>query len=237
MSDNEQPNKIQAAILRELLFRKTAHFADLQGKTDLTSDHFNFHIERLVALGLVEKVARGEYRLTTRGKEFANKMDTDTLTMERQPKISVLLLVTRKNDRGATEYLLQQRRKQPFFGFWGMMGGKVRWGESFETTAARELREETGLDSEFKFLAVYRKRDYNEQRELLEDKVFIRMKTVEPRGELVADFEGGHNEWLTLDQIKKLDRIYGGAANFLKIITNESDYIATEYAYDETAEY
>ena len=77
---------------------------------------------------------KGEYRLTVIGKEYANRMDTDTNEIERQPKISVLLLIERNNN-GETEYLLQQRLKQPFFGFWGMMSGKVKFGDSFETTA------------------------------------------------------------------------------------------------------
>jgi ADP-ribose pyrophosphatase YjhB (NUDIX family)/predicted transcriptional regulator len=233
MTSKNKLHEVQTAILRELLFHKSMHFADLQKPTDLTSDHFNFHITKLIELGLVEKIAKGEYRLTAKGEEFANKMDTDTHEFERQPKISVLLRVERTNAAGETEYLLQQRLKQPFYGFWGMMGGKVRWGDSFEETAARELLEETGLRGDFEFLSVYRKRDYDKAGALLEDKVFVRMRAIDPGGKLVADFEGGHNEWLTLNQIKKIDKTYGGTKEFVEILTSQKNYFATEYEYDE----
>lgn len=229
-------HETQLQILRELLFQPSAHFTDLQKNTDLTSDHFNFHINKLIEIGFIEKVQKGEYRLTTIGKEYANRMDTDTNEIERQPKISVLLFIERDHD-GQKEYLLQQRLKQPFYGFWGMMGGKVKFGDSFEETAARELEEETGLTGNFEFLSIYRKRDYNQDNTLLEDKVFIRMKVSNPDGVLIEDFEGGHNEWLTIEQIGKLDKIYGGAENFVKILTNTNSYITTEYTYDELKEY
>jgi hypothetical protein len=38
----------QTSILRELLFHPQANYAALQKPTGLPSDHFNFHISRLV---------------------------------------------------------------------------------------------------------------------------------------------------------------------------------------------
>ncbi|MGE5309684.1 MAG: NUDIX domain-containing protein [Sphaerimonospora mesophila] len=229
-------HETQLQILRELLFHPSVHFADLQKDTDLMSDHFNFHLNKLIEIGFVEKVQKGEYRLTVIGKEYANRMDTDTNEIERQPKISVLLLIERNNN-GETEYLLQQRLKQPFFGFWGMMSGKVKFGDSFEATAARELAEETGLTGTFRFLSIYRKRDYSQNDNLLEDKVFVRMKTLNPTGVLIEDFEGGHNQWLTIKQIEELDKVFGGPQNFVTILTSNDTYITTEYTYDEASEY
>lgn len=60
----------------------------MQKPTGLASDHFNFHITRLIDLGYVEKVKKGLYTLTQKGKEYSNKLDTDTNTVERQPKSS-----------------------------------------------------------------------------------------------------------------------------------------------------
>ena len=45
----------QTSILRELLFHPDAGYTELQKPTGLTSDHFNFHIARLMDLGLVKK--------------------------------------------------------------------------------------------------------------------------------------------------------------------------------------
>ena len=109
-------HETQLQILSELLFHPSVHFADLQKNTNLTSDHFNFHLNKLIEIGFVEKAQKGEYRLTTVGKEYANRIDTDAKEIERQPKISVLLMIERDNN-GKKEYLLQQRLKQPFYGF------------------------------------------------------------------------------------------------------------------------
>lgn len=98
MSIDQHIHSDQINILRELLFLLHAGYAALQRPTSLTSDHFNFHIARLIELGLVEKVARGKYKLTTRGKEFANKLDTDERKVERQPKVAVLLAAAKIED-------------------------------------------------------------------------------------------------------------------------------------------
>jgi len=67
----------QILILRELLFKPGVRFSDLN-KTDVTSDHFTFHVNHLIKEGLIRK-ENGKYFLTTEGKEFANRMDIDSL--------------------------------------------------------------------------------------------------------------------------------------------------------------
>ncbi len=87
MSLEARIHSAQTVILRELLFHPSVKFAGLQKMTGMESDHFAFHLQKLVDLGLVEKMSRGVYTLTQKGKEYANKLDTDNNTIERQPKI------------------------------------------------------------------------------------------------------------------------------------------------------
>lgn len=231
MSYESNPHTTQIAILRHLLFTTEAGFAELQKESDLTSDHFNFHIKKLVESGYVEKTATG-YRLSVLGKEYANRLDTDENEIEKQPKVSVVVVLERqRGDR--REFIAQQRLKQPYFGFWGRLGGKIRWGESFEEAAKRELQEETGLDADFTFKMIFRKRDYKKATgELLEDKVFVIMYANEYSGELIVDFEGGHNEWLTQEEFMAKEKTFESARDFINLIDQGVSYHAQEYTYD-----
>lgn len=235
MSYEPTIHETQIAILRHLLFSPSAGFAQLQKDTNLTSDHFNFHIKKLLERGYVEKHAE-KYTLTPAGKEYANRLDTDENEIERQPKVSVVLVVERQHN-GRREFLCQQRLKQPYFGFWGRLGGKVRWGESFEEAAERELLEETNLRATFTYKMLFRKRDYKkESGELLEDKAFVIMYTNDASGELMVDFEGGHNEWLTQDEFVAKDKTFESARQFIELIDDNVTYYSGTYDYDD-AEY
>jgi 8-oxo-dGTP diphosphatase len=231
MSTEINIHAAQTSILRELLFRPEAAYAELQKPTGLTSNHFNFHIQKLQELGLVEKTPGGHYCLTTAGKEYANKLDTDSNTIERQPKVSVALIVERSHD-GQTEYMCQQRLKNPFYSFWGRLGGKVRWGESLAEAAARELLEETGLTAEFEFRTLYHKRDYRtETGKLLEDKLFCLMYTNRTTGTLITDFEGGHNEWLTQAQLEAKPKTFASAVEFPAVIQAGQTFVERDFHY------
>lgn len=208
MSIEKELHKAHVAILHVLLFRPDARFAELQKASDLASDHFNFYLKQLVDEGLVVKNATGAYHLTQKGKEFANRFDTDERKVERQPKVAVCLWII--DDQG--RMLTQQRLKQPYFGYWGRPTGKIRWGETILEAAARELMEETGLIADLTFDSVYHKMDFNEETgDMLEDKIFFMMKGVNPRGELIAEFEGGKNAWLTASEFMAQPLRFGNA--------------------------
>jgi 8-oxo-dGTP pyrophosphatase MutT (NUDIX family) len=204
MSHEAKIHPAQTQILRELLFVPSARFADLQKLTALGSDHVKFHIARLVEVGYVVKSSQGDYSLTTAGKEYANKLDTDRNLIERQPKSAVILVLEHDG-----KLLVQERLKHPYYGFWGFPGGKIRWGETIMEAAARELEEETGLSAELTFRGVYHELTKSKETgEVLEDKIFQIVFGKNPTGELAEKFDGGRNAWLTLDEVKAKDKVY-----------------------------
>lgn len=234
MSYEANAHHVQMTILKHLLHVPDAAYATLQKQTELSSDHFNFHIKKLVEAGLVLKKANGRYGLSRGGKEYANRMDTDDHTIEKQPKISVALIIERQAETGEREFLFQQRLKNPYYGFWGRLGGKVRWGETAEEAAARELLEETGLTADFEFKLLYGKRDFDKASgELLEHKLFLCMYTSQVSGELVERFEGGLNKWMTQAQLRQQATYFESAGQFAELIEQGVPFYEEDFYYTE----
>jgi predicted transcriptional regulator len=129
---NNDLHEVQASILKELLFHNGTNFASLN-KHGLTNDHFTFHIQRLLKEEIIEKKGK-LYYLTQKGKQFAGKLDIDALKMEKfaTPGVAV---TAKKLIKGVPHYLIQQRLKEPFYGYYGFINGKIRFGEYSEDTA------------------------------------------------------------------------------------------------------
>lgn len=228
MSHEVTIHSIQTAILRELLFLPTARFADLQKSTALDSDHFKFHIARLVELEYVIKNSDGSYSLSAHGKEYANKLDTDKSTIERQAKSAVIIVLT--DDTG--KLLVQERLKHPYYGFWGFPGGKIRWGETILQAAERELKEETGLSARLTYQGVYHEQvASHETQEILEDKIFHIVKGVSPNGNMLDVFEGGSNAWLSESEIAKKQHVYKSFATELAVGMGHETFVELTQIY------
>ncbi len=198
---------VQGKILKVLLFQTEARFTELN-PDKISTDQFNFHLKALLDAGLLEKLKSQKYGLTLRGKEFANRFDTEKIVLERQAKLA-LAITAIKIIKGKKYYLIQQRLKQPYFGYHGVVTGKIRWGEKVTEAAAREFQEETGLLAlKMTVLGVYHKMDYNNLQELLEDKYFFRLRIDRFSGKFVETIEGGKNLWCTKEEIMKLPNIF-----------------------------
>lgn len=232
MSTEKILHDAQVVILHELLFKPAAGFAQLQKASGLASDHFNFHLKQLVEQSLVAKNADGQYALTPKGKEFSNRFDTEAKTVERQPKVAVLLIVERADGK----IVAQQRLKQPFYGYWGRPTGKLRWGETILDGAARELLEETGLTATLTFSGVHHKMDYDEStKELLEDKLFFVVHGVDPRGELLAEFDGGCNTWMSNEELIAQETVFAGIEDITQMARKRSPTLhEAVYFYSDT---
>ncbi|MFA6249923.1 MAG: NUDIX hydrolase [Candidatus Shapirobacteria bacterium] len=219
---------IQAQVLKTLLFKLQARFAELN-LTGLTTDLFSFHLRQLRNDKLIQKNGDGGYELTRVGKEFANRLDTESLNIEKQAKVAVLVM-PQKTIKGKIYYLVQKRLKQPFFGYSGFLTGKVRWSETIGEAALRELREETGLTGRVRLRGVKHKMDYSAGNEMLEDKFFFVFKADKLEGKLIEKFEGGENRWLTRDEFFNLPDLFDGVEdNFVLVEKKGLKYLEKKY--------
>jgi 8-oxo-dGTP pyrophosphatase MutT (NUDIX family) len=205
MAIENEIHPIQINILLFLLFHPMGRYGQLN-VLKVPSDQFNFHLKKLQEVELVRK-KEGAYQLTAKGKEFANRFDTDKGAVERQAKVAVVVIGT-KLVNNKIYFLMQQRLKQPYFGFYGFISGKIRWGETVYETAERELKEETGLTATLKLVAVDHKIDYSKDNNLLEDKFFFVFKASYVKGKLITSFDGGKNIWLLENDVKNLPDLF-----------------------------
>lgn len=234
MSFEPSIHETQTVIIRQLLFKPRAGFAELQKEADLSSDHFTFHIRKLIEVGYIEKEGR-MYVLTSKGKEYANRMDTDENVIERQPKVSVAITLERRNEKGEREFLFQQRKKNPYYDFWGRVGGKIRWGESVIEAAQRELKEETGLEADMEYRLLYHKRDFDKvSGDLLEDKIFLCVYGATYRGELQEVFEAGVNKWMTIEEFHRQEKRFTSVDEFMELMEAGETFAERQYYYDKS---
>ena len=62
---------------------------------------------------------------------------------DKRPKVGSAVLVEKDG-----KFLLGERNKENYNGYWVIPGGGVNWGETLKDAGAREIKEETGLDVE-----------------------------------------------------------------------------------------
>lgn len=233
MSYEPDVHPVQMTILRELLFVNELNFGKLRKATGVESDSFNFHLKQLLEHKYVIKNSPGRYSLTAIGKTYANRMDTEDGTIEKQPKLSVVIIVEDKDGK----QLFQERLKQPYYGYWGHPTGKIRWGEAMIGAAARELAEETGLEAELRVAGLYHKLDYDEEsKELREDKYFCIIHGTNPKGKL-RDSEGCRNEWLNQEEFLQKEKRFGNHEETNKIIKHPEPVIVEREYYYEPGHY
>lgn len=211
-------HEFQISILRELLFKPGARFRDLK-KVDVTNDHFTFHVNHLIKEGLIIK-QNGKYSLTDQGKEFANRMDTDALKLERQAKLAIAIHAVRKN-KGVTEYLVHRRLKEPFYGWYGSHSGKIRWGENPFACAQREFLEETGLTGKFTLRGIVHYHHFHKDGRLLEDKYFWVFRVEDTKGDFKKKVPEGENIWMTEKEYRKLKNVFATFDEIIDVINGK----------------
>lgn len=177
---------IQLSILRNLLLSDGLRYTDIKPDKEMENNQFSFHLNSLIDANLVLK-DEDKYRLTDKGKEWANRMDTDDVKMMTQAKLSAWCCCVRDVGYGK-EVLVGTRKKQPFYGCQGFVAGKIKFGETIYDAARRELREEAGLEGNPKLVQVKHYISYKEGK-LVEDKFMFLFSFENPEGEIHANYE------------------------------------------------
>jgi len=136
--------------------------------------------------------------------------------MEKQPKIAVMVVPVRLEEDKKL-LLIQERTKEPYFGYRGFITGKIRYGEKVLEAAKRELKEETGLtcdDMNLKRI-VHNHVVLENSGKLVEDKMFYIITAINPEGELI-NTKNGKNFWVTEKEFFDLEKKYYDEINIYK---------------------
>lgn len=112
--------------------------------------------------------------------------------------ISVVLVAIRKDNN----ILLLKRNKEPLKGYWSLVGGKLHSDESIEECAVREVKEETGMDSEFiSIKGVLHERLYDEKN--LKYGLLLFFVEAKPKTFKITESHEGEVKWFSLKDLDK----------------------------------
>lgn len=214
---------LKRQILYQLIINPYLNFAKL--KPDNTEGNiFTYHLKQLISEGLVQKRTNGSYELTQEGQKYADKATLKNLTPRAQPKIVTLLIC--QNQKG--EYLLYQRKRQPFLKLIGFPYGKIHLGESVLESAKRELAEKTGLLAKIShigdcYLTIF------EENNLLSQMLCHIILGQNPKGELKKENDIGECFWAKVSSLPQTKLIPGFKEIYNLVIKKDSNFFFDEF--------
>ncbi len=130
---------LQKTILDTLRYNPLMTYTHLMPE-GIESSHFRYHLKQLMTAGLVEKNAADAYILTDKGQREVDYLSDKRTLPIRTPKVITYTLLT----HGEVFFLLK-KPKEPYRDLYGLIGGKVHFGEDVRAAAQREIFEKVGL--------------------------------------------------------------------------------------------
>lgn len=220
----KQLHKTQIGILKKLLFAKALRYSELKPFKRLENNKLDFHLDQLIKVKFISKTKDG-YSLTSSGKEYSNRIDTDTNNVPLQAKLSVFVCCIRQL-KGKNQYLIYTRLKQPFYGCQGFLSGKIMYGETVIQTAKRELFEETKLSGDPKIVGLKHFRVHEEKSgNLVEDKFMFLCVVRNPKGNLRRKNKEANFEWVKQeDVLLKVQKPFEPIGEFMEFLKEATEF-------------
>jgi 8-oxo-dGTP diphosphatase len=118
--------------------------------------------------------------------------------------------------------LLIKRNKEPYKDHWGLVGGKMEFGEHIEETAKREVKEETGLDAEV--IAVRGvATEIVHTKEGADSHFIIYVVELKPKNKELVECEEGELKWFKFDELKDLNIIPSDKLMFEEFVLKKKE--------------
>lgn len=233
MINNIRLHAVQAKILGTLRHVTRARYSELLRPTELEGDRFKYHLQFLMRKHLVQKDADGLYELTAEGKEFTNRLNEQTGYEIAGPKASLLLLVRSERD-GQVVYLAHQRKREPFYDFWGIASAPVVRGVPVTEAAAREVLKQTGITATFAVAGTQRVIDTLANGTILEDKLFSLLVADVAGCPEPHEWYGGKSMWMTRRQLLEQERLFSTTRRTLDMVERGEVFSEDICVYEPT---
>ncbi len=191
---------VRKNIFKKLMYASGLSFSQLQD-SNIRSNHFNYHLNKLVKLGIIKKDEDGLYSLTNTGNELAIYVDLNDMGVHKQPFVIAGVII-----REEGKILLSRLEREPFKGVWATsVVGRVRFGEGIKESAVRQTIERTGyVPKDLKLKIIYSMRTYNKD-DIHSHHLFYVFKCNEFAGELKKKTVDRLNKWFNIKNLEKLN--------------------------------
>ncbi|MBU0472484.1 MAG: NUDIX domain-containing protein [Nanoarchaeota archaeon] len=221
-------HELRNKILKELIHHQKRSFNELWNKEG-ESNKFAYHLKSMEKDGLIEK-KNERYYLSSEGKKVAIFLDGETGTRPQYPLVAMIIAVFKDE-----KILTQKRLKEPFYGYSGLIGGKLTFGEELLECAARELKEETSLTVDLEIAGIVNFHTYNDNEKTYHHIMFV-VRGTNPKGKLKKNIREGENSWVTKEEFLT-KKIFPNIPYFLKWVKDGRFFVAEMDRFQKNHEF
>jgi hypothetical protein len=222
---------IQGAAFRVLACfydQDSRSFVDICERAGYPTDLGGYYLRQLIAGEYIQKVDRGNYTVTTKGKQQL-AFHYGKHFFAPHPRLMVAIIA-----KHADSYIVLQRSVQPFLDTYEWPAGTVAMGESLPDAVQRLALRRLGFSSEATFCGFFRRTD-NYDDSVFDDKLFAVYTCTMPSDATIKDI--ANTGVITLQTRAQLDTLARPSKSLLDILAfaEQPDVPLAEHAYDLVA--